>query len=245
MIKYESNFKPASSNESRNGRFVPILPNVNKTNHAKGDVTQKSEWIDGLPCSSKQSENHPDEITFDVAAEQEADIKSEPIQEEDFTADNDVTDNVHEHESDTSLVEVKTEVELDAPEETLNLNSETNSGIAPKLIIPGSNSEKKMPILYPKNVVSNSGPSNSNWRVNSQLTGFRRSGKVTNREFSYGIPQKNLTVYKSPYTIRCSNCNTTNTTLWRKFGDTGEYGCNSCVLYWKVNGVSLNYIIYI
>ena len=242
MIKYESDVKPASSNESRTGRFVPILPNVNQ---AKDDVTKKSEWIDGLPCSSKKSENPPDEITFDVAAEQEADIKSEPIQEEDFTADDDVTDdvNVHEHESDTSLVEVKTEVELDAPEETLNLNSETNS--APKLKIPVLNSEKKLSILYPKNVVSNSGPSNSNWRVNSQLTGFRRSGKVTNKEFSYGIPQKNLTVYKSPYTIRCSNCNTTNTTLWRKFGDTGEYGCNSCVLYWKVNGVRFNYIIYI
>ena len=48
---------------------------------------------------------------------------------------------------------------------------------------------------------------------------------------------------KSQYTgtLRCSNCNTANTTLWRKFGDTGEYGCNSCVLYWKVNGVRLKY----
>ena len=179
MIKYESNVKPASSNESRTSRFVPILPNVNKTNHAKSDVTEKSEWIDGLPCSSKKSENPPGEITFDVAAEQEADIKSEPIQEDDFTSDYDVTESVPENHSDTSLVEVKTEVELDATAETLNLKSETNPDIASNMIIPVLNSEKKMPILYPKNVLSDSGPSNSNLRINGQLTGFRRSGMVT------------------------------------------------------------------
>ena len=164
-INYEPDVKSVTSNEFR--RFVPILPNVDKTN---GDVTKESEWIDGLPCSSKKSENPPDEITFDIAAEQEADIKSEPIQEEDFTADYDVTE---------SVVEVKTEVELDATAETLNLKSETNPDIASNMIIPVLNSEKKIPILYPKNVLSDSGPSNSNWRINGQLTGFRKSGMVT------------------------------------------------------------------
>ena len=168
-IKYEPDVKSvefrSTSNEFR--RFVPILPNVDKTN---GDVAKESEWIDGLPCSSKKSENPPDEITFDIAAEQEADIKSEPIQEEDFTADYDVTE---------SVVEVKTEVELDATAETLNLKSETNPDIASNMIIPVLNSEKKIPILYPKNVLSDSGPSNSNWRINGQLTGFRKSGMVT------------------------------------------------------------------
>ena len=173
-IKYEPDVKSVTSNEFR--RFVPILPNVDKTNV---DVTKESEWIDGLPCSSKKSENPPDEITFDIAAEQEADIKSEPIQEEDFTADYDVTESVRENYSDATLVEVKTEVELDATAETLNLKSETNPDIASNMIIPVLNSEKKIPILYPKNVLSDSGPSNSNWRINGQLTGFRKSGMVT------------------------------------------------------------------
>ena len=211
-------------------RFVPILPNVKKADHAKDDVIQNQEWTDGLPCSSKKSENTEDEITFDVAAEQEVDIKSELIEEEDFTADGDVTT-----DNDTSIVEVKTEVEMDP--ETLNLKSETNPETANRtMILPVLNSQKKMSILYPKNVVANnSGPSNSGWwRMNNKLTGFRSvnskgSGKETNKEFYVGI-------------IRCSNCNTTNTTLWRKFGDTGEYGCNSCVLYWKVNGVSLFHV---
>ena len=63
--------------------------------------------------------------------------------------------------------------------ETLNLKSETNPDIASNMIIPVLNSEKKIPILYPKNVLSDSEPSNSNWRINGQLTGFRRSGMVT------------------------------------------------------------------
>ena len=123
---------------------------------------------------------------------------------------------------------------MDAPE---SLKTETNAETANRtMILPVLNSQKKMSILYPKNVVStNSGPSNAGWwKMNGKLTGFRSvnskgSGKETNKEFYVGI-------------IRCSNCNTTNTTLWRKFGDTGEYGCNSCVLYWKVNGVSLFHV---
>lgn len=123
---------------------------------------------------------------------------------------------------------------MDAP---VSLKSETNPETTNRtMILPVLNTQKKMSILYPKNVVStNSGPSNSGWwKMNGKLTGFRSvnskgSGKETNKEFYVGI-------------IRCSNCNTTNTTLWRKFGDTGEYGCNSCVLYWKVNGVRLFYV---
>jgi uncharacterized protein (DUF983 family) len=34
----------------------------------------------------------------------------------------------------------------------------------------------------------------------------------------------------------CSNCHTTQTTLWRRNG-TGEPVCNACGLYYKLHGV--------
>ncbi len=35
----------------------------------------------------------------------------------------------------------------------------------------------------------------------------------------------------------CSNCRTTETTLWRRSLATGQPECNACNLYWRKNGV--------
>ena len=48
--------------------------------------------------------------------------------------------------------------------------------------------------------------------------------------------------------MTCSNCNTTNTTLWRR-NNAGEPVCNACGLYYKLHGVSIiqgvNFLKYI
>ncbi|MPC98527.1 Transcription factor GATA-4 [Portunus trituberculatus] len=38
--------------------------------------------------------------------------------------------------------------------------------------------------------------------------------------------------------MTCSNCQTTNTTLWRR-NNNGEPVCNACGLYFKLHGVSV------
>ncbi|KAI9307252.1 hypothetical protein BJ944DRAFT_158393, partial [Cunninghamella echinulata] len=40
----------------------------------------------------------------------------------------------------------------------------------------------------------------------------------------------------SPPEIKCTNCETTNTPLWRR-NDNGETICNACGLYYKLHNV--------
>ena len=150
-IKYEPNAEKVPTHEM--GRFVPILPNMVMSSCEEnyfvvdnGGNKNCTDQIFGLnddlkavsPMNSAENnESLSDEITFDVTAEQEADIKSEPMQDPDLDAD-DV--------STSSLIEVKTENDDDeAPSITPERAPETM--ITSKMItIPMMSSEKKVTV---------------------------------------------------------------------------------------------------
>ena len=169
------------------GRFIPILPNVDKNKLIAVDNETD------LPGCSKSSieevENSSNEVTFDVTAAQEADIKSEPIQDEDFTGNNNVDDEftniVTDGPTDTltgdNTIEVKTEIEND---EASSLNADLSDKTVGKTKMTMMNvvNSTEIPILYSKNVKSES--TNSNWRVDSQVTDMNGSGRVTYRKCS-------------------------------------------------------------
>ena len=56
-----------------------------------------------------------------------------------------------------------------------------------------------------------------------------------------GFPMNHMTSMFAPSTRRmglcCTNCGTTNTTLWRR-NNEGEPVCNACGLYFKLHGVN-------
>ncbi|KIR40695.1 GATA type zinc finger protein asd-4 [Cryptococcus deuterogattii 99/473] len=97
---------------------------------------------------------------------------------------------------------------------------------------PGNNSSGNNIRPLPKAVGGNAGPGSSKGNKGSSGNNKSRPGTPTSE--NEGGPGSIMTSGESP--IMCTNCQTTNTPLWRRDPD-GQPLCNACGLFYKLHGV--------